>query len=357
MSNKNFRINNCQNTSAKFVPSNDKYHFCIFHKNLDAFVESNLLERLEVDEKRVYLPSKCDIPGKTWFHNLDTAIQSSEVVIILLNEEFLNDGWCRYITEKVIVSKELKSVIFGIDMALNIQKLPLHLQCIAPSSNKCLGFDPRNIGSPINQTFFESIENPSNTNHGWFKPLCGSIMKVLAKIFSGWHPKTLDSTNRSDHTSLFRSHVPIEKKYDACIIHSIMDDLCKEIFKRLKPYFQAGHKNVFSTAENLPPGKALTQAIIEAMVASKCTILLLTEATKAQFGPILMNNILQLGWTTLPASFVLLEMDMNAVDSYLPIQEILNLLQELEDLDRPIRCHIKCFFSNMVMKVSSKFGV
>ncbi len=311
-----FRITKYQNTSPKPRISKHKYHFCIFHKNVDVFVESNLVERLEVDEKRVYLPSKCDIPGKTWFDNLDIALQNSAMVIILLSEEFLNDGWCRYITEKVIVSKELKSVIFGVDRALGVLKLPLHLKYIASLCKECLDYDSSTIGNPINQVFFESLEQnngqqPGNSNHGWFRPFCGSIMKVMANISNGWMPKSLFKRNESDQNSLFRDHLPQHVQYDVCIIHSSCNELGQEILKNLVPSLDDCNKRVFSTAQDLPPGKPTAQAIIEAMAASKCTALLLTEATIAQFGPNLVNIILQLGLITLSASFILLEVDTN----------------------------------------------
>ncbi len=255
-----------------------EFQFLIIQHDLDELVESKLMPKFSELRQKIYHPSQDDVPGRTKFDNFEKALNSSQKVILLVTNGFLEDNMSNYYIEKVIANKDLENILVGVDAL--VTEVPITLQCLIKHCYRAYKFDRSDINDQIHDRILD---------------------QVIQNQFSEPQTDLPRDTPINNQTDIFKDRPPpFPNFYDVSIISSDKDfdiDLSSRLDK-LK---------IFSWVRDAIPGKSVTQNILNALLHSTCSILILNIATIEALSATRLNLIMEIGSNLPFSSFIVVD--------------------------------------------------
>ena len=254
-------------------PNKSKDHdICILQHNLEEFVALRVLPKLEDEYNyRVYFPARDDIPGINTFTCTAHAIDRSNVVILFVTEEFINQPWFGYITELIIL-KGVHSVFVALDKTVPFEGLPLNIKWLLKLSKGFVSF---------------SAEEPFEV---------GTLScKLQNKRKGDTNPEmeySLASVSEADDCELFpSSHETTVIQHDICVIHpgvhtTLVDNFIEDLESNSGLF-------VFSSERDVIPGKYISEHLLSVMYSSKRTVFILNGSENGETTTFLIKIALQ----------------------------------------------------------------
>ncbi len=268
-----------------------EFQFLVIQQDLDDLVESKLIPKFKELGQKIFHPSHNDVPGRTKFDNFEKALNSSQNVLLLITNGFLEDKMCSYYTEKIIANKDLDNIFIGIDKSVT-EPLMTSLQCLVKFCPQTYTFDSSKRNDQIHGKFLDQIiqsegfELKANSTRG-------TQINTEVDIFKDRPP-------------------PFPNLYDVSIINSD-DDFDAEMSEKLDKL------KIFSLIKGASPGKSITQNIIDAMLITKCAILILNDTTIKALSATRLNLIMQIGQCLPISSFIVVDPYDNLEIDELPL--------------------------------------
>ena len=265
-----------------------EFQFLIIQHDLDEPVELKLMPKFRELGQKIYHPPLDDVPGRTKFDNFERALNSSQNVILLITNGFLEDNMCNYYIEKVIANKDLENILVGVDAS--VTEVPITLQCLIKHCYRAYKFDRSDINDHIHDRILDQI-----------------IQTQFSEVQTDL-PRDTPINNQ-----IFKDRPPpFPNLYDVSIIGSDKDfDL--ELSSRLDKL------KIFSWVRDACPGQSITQNILNAMHHSTCSIIILNDTIIEALSVTRLNLIMEIGSNLPFSSFIVVDRYDNLELNELPL--------------------------------------